>query len=417
MGRHIVHDGNGFSVWLVPVLLLFLLTGCSSGSDEAEPINGGTENTSPVLELYVFSPERPVLTRANTGPVDPISEAESKITSLHIWVFITKPENDGEQLGYIDFSADDIADFTTNGGGKYRIMVSDQFARNKDNVDVFVLANVNGGEYGLPANLEEATDAQLKAAAMAHENSSDPFGVTTVTTVDALPANGIPMSGVLLNTPVEGNAPVLHIGSDPKKTAIVHMARTVSKMRFVFCQTSGMEGVVAITGVTINEGMIPKQEYLFLEQDYDGRTSHVGTEYENACALPGMAIANSEIPAIADPSKYSYSGQTGQEYEDLINEGLRSDPSAEPPKVAELVGKGPFYFRESDKAITGKVSYTVNGVAKPDASFSMGADGDFSRNHTWIVYVSYSASLLDVLSVDVESWSKEYNSEWEFYNW
>lgn len=62
------------------LMLLLLLTACSSDDD--------TQNDNPVLKIYVYSPDHPIVTRVdNPDPdVDPIGR-ESEIKTLQVWVF------------------------------------------------------------------------------------------------------------------------------------------------------------------------------------------------------------------------------------------------------------------------------------------------------------------------------------------
>ena len=410
-----IEGGIGFCLML---LLLSLFASCSSGKDDDE--SEGTQQEPTVLQIYVFSPSKPIVTRANTGPVDAAYEKESKISSLHIWVYPHANDanyNSDVALGCITLSPDEITNFQNSGAGRYTMVVTDDFANDPVNVDVYVLANVSGGEYGLPTTLDENTKKSELQDAMIQKNSDsdDPFGVSTITTKDDLSDNGLPMSGVLIDQPVVGNPPILRIGT-AQQVATARLTRAVSKMRFVFCKASDMENEVNITGVTLAAAQIPNQEHLFLKQAYNGRTCNipdVASYNDAAFSLPNMNIDYGGLPPVDDPSKYSYNVQEGQDYEDLINTGINASPK-------ELVEKGPFYFRESNKQLTGTIYYTLkSGTTTEDkyTTFTMSAPGDFSRNHTWIVYASYSASLLDVLSVEVVDWSKEYPKDWEFYNW
>ena len=78
--------------------------------------------------------------------------------------------------------------------------------------------------------------------------------------------------------------------------------------------------------------------------------------------------------------------------------------------------RGPIYLRESDKQLTGTITYTIGGEEKI-ANFAMQQAGDFSRNHTWIVYAYYAGTgSLQVQSLYVKDWStKEMN--YEYFNW
>ena len=237
---------------------------------------------------------------------------------------------------------------------------------------------------------------------MKHDGSHDPFGLTAPqATVPAGPDGGLPMSGVLKNQPVEGMAPIVSVRTNVK------VARAVSKVRFVFCNSSDAEDQkLTIQSITFDDEMIPKEESLFLNAPYTGRNFKVGSEYETAAPLVNAA---KEVTFYSSPTEYAYRGQTGQEYEALINKGIEDE---------RLTEVGKFYLRESDKKITGTITYTVGNSDKElSAPFKMSEAGDFSRNHTWIVYGFFAGKdNLKVFSVDVNSWT-ESSGEREVYNW
>ena len=93
-----------------------------------------------------------------------------------------------------------------------------------------------------------------------------------------------------------------------------------------------------------------------------------------------------------------------QAYEDLIN-------------GANLTVRGPIYLRESDKQLSGTISYKIDGGTEQTADFQMQQAGDFLRNHTWIIYAYYAGSgRLQVQSLYVKDWSGKEMSH-NFYNW
>ena len=423
--RHIIRTGSRWNLLALVVALLFM-TGCNSGEEEQNE-NG---NQPTVLQIYVYSPEAPivtrglaaggsmpVVTRGNTGDVNTIGN-EGALHSMQIWVFT---HGAGELVGYLSADEQKIAQLQ----GVFQMMVGDALTSDSK-VDVFVLANVTADNCNVTLDRSSNYNT-VKTACLSKTTAADPFGVTTPTT--AVPTDGLPMSGVLLDQQVSGSAPVLHIGTDDA-IATVKLARMVSKVRFVFCKGKPAEDqnekTVKITGISLAGSMIPTEEYLFLEAPYDRTNYHVGSNYDEAVAtLLASTDAPLVLPSIDDPTKYSYHDQTGQVYEDLIDEGLRSDLSADSPKTAELVGKGPFYFRESDKQLTGTINYTVAEIEQDveqtpvskSARFTMSAKGDFSRNHSWIVYAFYSASGLEIVSVTTEAWNNKGKSDHEVYNW
>ena len=67
------------------MFFVLLLAACSKNEDSPEEIQ-------PVINVYVYSPDHPVVTRGDIGNVDPI-EKESLINSLQIWVFEHGTEN------------------------------------------------------------------------------------------------------------------------------------------------------------------------------------------------------------------------------------------------------------------------------------------------------------------------------------
>ena len=356
---------------------LAFLTACNSsdGEDQQKPT---------MLTIYVFSPEQPIITRGDVGPVN-ASEAENKVNSLQLWVFDTS----GNKVGYLNTT--ETATLNTGQGTIYQIPVSDEFAQNKPNVDVYVLANVTATNCGISATLDENTtrEALIEQAKITSEH----FGVTSTSLTTVVPTDGLPMAGILKNQPVIGDAPVLRIGNETN-IATVPLTRAVSKMRFFFANVETAPKLT-ITDITLNGSLIPNEEYLFTQ-------SKTLTYDANAASILASSI---EVAKKKDPAKYIYKGQTAQEYENLM-------------VGAELSLVGPYYLRESGKILTGTITYTVEGMTKPmSATFTMKEQGDFLRNHSWIVYAYYEGlSGMQVVTVDVTDWvAKSYN--YEVYNW
>ena len=353
---------------------LAFLTACNSsdGEDQQKPT---------MLTIYVFSPEQPIITRGDVGPVN-ASEAENKVNSLQLWIFDTS----GNKVGYLKTT--ETATLNTGQGAIYQIPVSDEFAQNKPNVDVYVLANVTTANCGISATLDENTtrEALIEQAKI----TSDHFGLTSASLT--IPADGLPMAGILKNQPVIGDAPVLRIGNETN-IATVPLTRAVSKMRFFFANVATALKLT-IKGITLNGSLIPNEEYLFTQ-------SKTLTYDEYAASILASPI---EVAKKEDPAQYIYKGQTAQEYENLM-------------VGAKLSLAGPYYLRESGKILTGTITYTVEEMSEMSATFTMKEQGDFLRNHSWIVYAYYEGlSGMQVVTVDVTDWvAKSYN--YEVYNW
>ena len=239
-----MRDVKTYIGWLMGILLL-MLTACAS--DE------GSSSGPAVLKIYVFAPDRPIVTRADNGNVD-AADAEKAINSLQVWVF---EHSNGNKVGYISPTSEKLS----SGQAILTMEVGDDFASRKPNVDVYVAANVTS--CGLTTLGEGTTREQLEAALI----GSEYFGLSSpVTAVPSGPSGGLPMSGVLKNQTIFGDAPVFGVGSTTASTlSNVKLVRAVSKVRFVFCSEFSENPKHTVKQIAINGSMIPTQEYLFLD--------------------------------------------------------------------------------------------------------------------------------------------------------
>ena len=383
--------------WLLCSMLTVLFSACSS-SDAAEGPKEATHQ-QPQLAIYVYAPEQAAAkrnaapTRGDVGEVDPINNTtnEGTIKSLQLWVYEKESKN---YVGY--FSTEDVTALNEGQGTTYQIPVTDEFAASKPDVNVYVMANVTNANCGVDIlNKETAHDALLEGAKI----TTGHFGLGSL--VKIVPDAGLPFSGYLTAQPVVGDAPTLRVGT-ASALSTVQLTRAVSKLRFVFAKTVG-EATVNIKSIKMSAGMIPDEEYLF--------KTPTSMTYNTAAAelLPSPSHI-SDIAETADPTQFIYTNQTAQEYEDLINEAASK-------ATPEVTVEGPIYLRESDKQLAGTITYTIGEGADQTANFAMQQAGDFSRNHTWIVYAYYGGSgNLQVQSLYVKDWSiKEVNHD--LYNW
>ena len=358
-------------LWLMG-LLLVLLTACSSSNDEEQDF----ENL--VLKFYVYSPERPMITRGAADDVSPLA-GENDIHSLQIWVF----EHDANRLvGYLKPDT-----YPTAGQGvEYQMPASKWFSQAdvKPNVDVYVVANAAAA--GLSSLNESSTRNDLENAKI----GSEYFGVgAPVSTF----LQGLPMSGVLRDKSITGTRPIFTV-RDGDAMARVRLLRAVSKVRFVFCRKPSGDPV-SITNITIDGNMIPKEEYIFLTD----KSYHIGNEYEPSSATL-MTTATGDIKHCDDPLDYAYNNQTSQEYETLIDKGVSKN---------KLTQVGPFYFKETDKYVSGKISFKVGNSPTYTTPFCMSVadiNKRFIRNHSWIVYAYYDLHELIVLTCEVLPWDE-----------
>ena len=375
------------------MFIVLLLAACSKDGESPE-------GTQPVINIYVYSPNNPTVTRGDVGNVDPINNDlnESLITSLQIWVFKHGTE---ELVSY--YQPETVRNLNEDKGVTYQLIVSDDFSKAdpKPNVDVYVVANA--ASCGLSSLGKSTTRATLEAATI----GSSYFGVTSLT--NKVPTDGLPMSGVLRDVAVTGMAPVFKISS-------VTLTRTVSKLRFIFSRDDG--NTVKITSIKLGAiadsentlSQIPTEEYIFLKADHS--LYNIGSTYEAGGTelLPDDSPLREDIKSNEDPLKYAYqSGQNAQDYEDLIALGLSED---------KLSGVGPYYLRESDKKLSGVITYQKgNAEETMKATFEMKAAGDFSRNHTWIVYAYYGVDGMQVVTVYSQNWTEVTSESHDVYNW
>lgn len=382
------------------MLIMLLLIACSGDGDSSE-----TKQPT-VINVYVFAPDKPIITRGDIGEVDPIDNSinESKITLLQIWVFEHNTDN---LISY--HSPESVTNLNNGTGATYQLSTSNAFsdAETKPKVDVYVVANVTAANTGITLS-ERTTRTALEAALI----SGDYFGLNTLT--KKVPDAGLPMSGVLRGVSVTGSAPVYKISN-------VTLTRTVSKIRFVFSrekvEPETNANKVKINSIKLGAEMIPTQEYLFLETGENASAFHVGS-YGTDDAKEFLPIVENQVQALPDiaqnedPMAYSYqAGQDAQEYEDLIETGLNKTPAP------ELTQVGPFYLRESGKQLKGTITFQKNdGTSEKAVPFAMHTAGDFSRNHTWIVYAYYSASGLVAVMVVVKDWN-DVQQSYDVVNW
>ena len=376
---------------MLAISFLLLAVACSS-SDDTE----GTEKKQAMLTVYVYSPEHPLLIRSDVGNVN-ASAAESKITRLQIWIF---ENGTGNKVAYLD--TEETSLLSVGEGAVYQIPVSDEFARNKPDVDVFVMANIPSDGFG---NTLDATSTREEVRTA--DIPEGHFGLSSPTKV--VPVEGLPMTGALTAQPVVGDAPVLRIGT-LTNIATVQLVRAVSKVRFVFANTKSTTGVSApplkIKGITMDADKIPQQEYLI-----PPRTAPTLAYYTVEKALFPAANETEYVTAAetANPTQFIFGGQEAQEYEDLLDEYINK---------GELTQIGPYYLKESDRQLSGKIRYQIGSTSKEPVAFRMEHEGDFRRNHTWIVYAYYvGGNYLQLSAIYVKDWNTTNTKNHDVYNW
>lgn len=410
------------ALWLSSMLLL-LCTAC--GGSDSEPVGGGVNNkpTTHQLQINIFTPEHPVVTRSE--PVLVNSNADENVNSMDVWVFVSEATTHftvGNVVGHLSL---DIANPSSFVGGIYQMSVNEDFVNELPKVNVYVTANVKPSNTGITLTASSPEIAFENATL-----SGGYFGLTPSLTTQ-VPSEGLPMSGLLKNQEINATrTPLLSV------TTPVTVVRAVSKIRFIFSRSdTGETDQLHINSITLDAGMIPAEEYLFLDGPYD-YTNNRSNIKEGTTYLPAVettlatGLESITIPTCTYPARYAFDPDPnnaaqlkGQAYEKLIDDGLtghytEGDYSKGEPY--ELVELRRFYFRESSKKLKGKIYYTIGngGEGWPKSTeFEMTSAGDFTRNHTWIVYGYFTGKeTLTISSIDVTNWSL-INTEHNVYNW
>ena len=399
--RHINRRyGNSLLIGLL-TLLWVCLSACSSGDDEAN--NGNQTKVPTKLYIYLYTPQTESSTRAYDGDVNPIAY-ENSIYKLQIWVFT---HDSHKLIGY--YAPEESPGLSAQHPYELiQLTVDETYAEtpaaSRERVDVYVLANVQQENCNLTLD-GNTTQAQLEAALM-EKTTIDPFGVTNP--VMSVPTNlGLPMSGVLRNQPVTGEAPILRLDKDGE-IATVLLIRTISKIRFAFSRQTGSE-TLRINSIKLNGSMIPMAEYLFMSEaaPYNRKTCHIKTESGYDTTSPELLSEALEDVAVNDnPVQYAWT----EEQAPIYYERLLDDAPAS--NLTQRL----YYLRESDKMLQGEIKYKIGDEEEKTATFKMVDTGGFSRNHVWTVYVYTAQARIQVVVAETAPWTQT-DVNYEFYNW
>lgn len=333
------------------------------------------------------------VSKADVGEV-PATSLENAIYDLSIWVFETQGNHDL----VAQYSTSTPSELPSAGGvRKYSLGVTRAFALAKPHVDVFVL--VNKASINTSLN-DDSTWGELNNAIFGGGDYFSPSKpVTSESIVKAVAEKtykGLPMSGVGKDLKIEGEEPYFNIPT-------LSVGRAVSKIRYLFCQMkteNNTEEEFKILRIELDDNQISNEEYIFSEDAcHIVPNNYVKDAIVTDCS---KKVLNSNDT----PELYSYAGQDGPSYQNLLEEAIKAD------KISDF---GTYYLRESDKALTGTVYYSVtkkgqNGepdqtIEKP-LPFSMANPGDFARNHTWTVYGYFISNRTLQLGVSVIPWDK-----------
>ena len=373
-------------ILLLSAVLVMALSGPSCQREKAQPSGGE-------LRINLYIPDA-VLTRAETGEVSPL-QAERRFTTLHIWAFL---HDDGTLVSFKDFSQDlnrtGMPQTTTTRFGlpltpeMFTLLTAEERPR----VDVYAVANVASATS--EALGETTTRDQLDQLVVSG------FGGSSEQITLAVPDAGLPMSGVLKNAEVSGHYPVLNIST-------IRLTRAVSKIRFVFCQQqrtitddhetpTPVNSECKVMGIRFDGGedcALPDTQLLFTTSTFDAGQDPQYSPLDAAFSGQNGAplITNSQIALANDPDEFwfrsnGHGSETSEQYENRLDQSIGA--------ASQL---GPLYLRETNKRISGVITYrtSADGPDK-EVRFAMAAGDVFARNHSWIVYACFAEETMNL---------------------
>ena len=347
------------------------------------------EEQNAALNIYVRLPED-AATKASYTDWSTLFNRETRINDLKIWVFLNESTDAslpaGQLLGYLEPKQLNVVSGSVQ---KFTVLLDKEIASKIKKVDVYVLANSRAIQ--LQEIGKTTTSAELEALTL----SGNRFGIANngePTNTGVIDYEGLPYTALGKGLTLSGSATNLSVENET-----LQLVRAVSKVQFVFSQIKLPSGETPvpfeIKGLELDGGQIPEQEYLFKESSVPYR---IGSDYvPRTLSFPELP-SKDNIAGITNPSSYAFDSSTGtsQEYQDKIYKALVNNT---------LTGYAPCYLRESDKALTGRIRYTVGNSTEKTLEFSMNTGEKFTRNSSWVLYFYINNNALS-LSVFYTKW-------------
>lgn len=374
--------------YLVLILALVLAASCGHDSETTSSLKDAG-----VLNIYVYPADDPMVTRGDEGLIS-AKVLENAVKSLKIWVFKHgNAANTDLPLHYLSPSEPVLQGSRAQ---LFQIALTDEqveaITGDGNQVDVYVLTNAES--IGLDGLNGTSTRTAVRDAVI----GTGYFGTTSLTT--DISTYGLPMSGCGENISVQGSYPVLSL-------PVVKLTRCVSKIRFVMAQNKDVDAQFSITSIQLNGNQFPVTEHVF-------NTTANPYYISNGYVTDPVSITP---PAVVETERIFdlvYKSQQIQDYEDILDKFVADGEASQ---------LGPYYFRESDKRLSGTIGYRIkenNQEYNKTVNFQMNevpGNYNFSRNHSWIVYVYYlGGEELRMLQVYIRSW-EEAERERDLFNW
>lgn len=425
---------------LAMALMAFAGAGCVEPL-RPEDKQGGREGF--LLPIQVNLPARSYATKAiSDGPVEGIL-GESDLLSLQVWAFShpVKPESamtEEEKSLFLNEGAItylDIPDLNAmqrvdpSGSVEVNMVIPDFILKRADEnlkLDFYALGNGASLDWGSAGSF---TRKQLREAVFDSVYfGTDPLYSNFMEENDPFPASGLPMACYFDNRGSGYDISFLKIDPTPTPASMEEMgrvwpemdlSRSVARMRFLFCQASGMDTRIDSIMLydfdsQLDAGIIPTEAYVFpREYATDDITLPNGVAYEpltwynsyNRTTSLITLVGSMDDPTILCSDSEVMRGMSAQYFDNYVK------PLIESRKVTQYI----IYLRESDRPVRGKIYYNGrrNGsgqveVPSQTVEFDMAGLGfpnqtNFYRNHSWTVY-SYAIGQHMEVDVRLDDW-------------
>ena len=299
---------------------------------------------------------------------------EARLHSLRLWVFNTG--TDQEAIGYEELSSAEIDAITDIYGTVSLVLeIPASMIGPSGKLDFYIAANCES--VGL--NLDESwTRSSLETASFSNFTPAE--GRSNV------PANGLPISRIVRN-----------VDSATKQLSIP-LVRAVSKLRFFFGAPTGLSGASVVrvlldgNGIAANERFFPNAVNWSPDLGSSEAANIVSSAGYHAEEL-SFELSPADLHFTSDPAQYVPGvSENAQDWLDRLDS-------------AGLLQCGLVYLKETDKALSGTIYYTMQSTGSEVRSvrFSL-YTGGFIRNHDWIVYAFFDKDRLFVRPI-VADWT------------
>lgn len=358
--------------WGIVCTVLLLLSSCVNDSG-----SGACDNTTGKAYINLRFSTNTLTTRTSKAlgmDENPGTTAESNFKTLRVWIFDSNANDDSKPLSYTE---ELNALRLQQSDGTLQLQMSIPQTEQKQNIDLYILANSESiGDTKLGAN---STKQDLQNA----DFGGDHFGITTngKPNAEKVPEEGLPMARIVTDISVKQFASTEQY--DRTNIIKIPLLRNVTKLHFFFAKQTDAEGT--ITGITLKENQIASAEKIFpgnvtySDNIQNPKTAFIsGANYiPNDLTYTGTPLLSSnQIKAVDDPETLKrIDGEAASIYMKRLFQGATE--------------YGLSYLRETDKNVTGTISYTLGGGTPQTATFTIDK-ANFLRNHEIVIYAYFT---------------------------